>query len=94
MKVKIPGMDKEVEVFEVDVRNFKKRVRVFADPQILGNPHLTLRTKLNSYFRLSKSAMKYGNLEAFAVTSLAWFNFLLDEEGKSNFLEVEDLEDI
>jgi len=94
MKVKIPGMDTEVEEFAVDVRVFKKRVRVFAGPQILGNHHLTLRTKLNSYFRLSKSAMKYGNLEAFVVASSAWFNFLLDEEGEVNFLEVGDLEDI
>ena len=79
MKVKISGLDTEVEEFVVQVDDFDKRLRVFAGPQVLRNDNLNLRTKLTNYYRLSKSAIKHNNLEAFAEAAGMWTEYLLEE---------------
>lgn len=91
MRVKIPGMSAYVDEFKVDVTDFEKRLRVFAGPQILRNDKLTVGTKLNSYFRLSKSAIKHKRLDVFAEAASIWFDYLLEdaEDDEDDYTEDE-----
>lgn len=77
MRVKIPGMDAEVTEFRVEVEDLEKRIRVFQGPQILQNDNLTLKTKLNSYFRLSRAILKRKDLVKFLRVADIWYNYLM-----------------
>ena len=84
MRVKIPGTSGYVDEFIIDVRNFDRRVRAFAGPQILLNDKLSYETKLNSYYRLSKSALKkltgQKRRDILVLINLEWINYLLSED--------------
>jgi len=79
MKVKIPGMDVAVTVYDVNPLDWEKRLRVFAGLQVLENDKLCFETKLNRYYGFSKSAIRHNRPDVLTEITALWVAYLLSE---------------